>query len=70
MPAGRARMVAGERVAENDARRIDGRIEAGVLQRGIRDFEEVDALAAAAGFVLEEDRAMPANNRCIVWKRK
>ncbi len=38
-------------------------------KRGIRDFEEVDALAAAAGFVLKEDRAMPANNRCIVWKR-
>ncbi len=38
-------------------------------KRGIRDFEEVDALAAAAGFALKEDRTMPANNRCIVWKR-
>ncbi|MBN9460671.1 MAG: DUF938 domain-containing protein [Burkholderiales bacterium] len=38
-------------------------------KRGLRDFEEVDALAAAAGFELQEDRAMPANNRCIVWKR-
>jgi len=38
-------------------------------KRGIRDFEEVDALASASGFKLQEDRAMPANNRCIVWKR-
>lgn len=35
----------------------------------IRDFEAVDALARAAGLRLLEDRAMPANNRCLVWKR-
>jgi len=34
---------------------------------GIRDFETVNRLAAAAGFALVEDRAMPANNRCLVW---
>ena len=49
---------------------FDEALRSGNPKRGIRDFEEVDALAAAAGFVLEEDRAMPANNRCIVWKRK
>lgn len=38
-------------------------------RRGLRDFEEVDALAGAAGFALQEDREMPANNRCLVWKR-
>jgi cyclopropane fatty-acyl-phospholipid synthase-like methyltransferase len=38
-------------------------------QRGIRDFEAVDALANAAGLTLREDRAMPANNRCITWLR-
>ena len=37
--------------------------------RGIRDFEAVDALARAAGLSLLEDRAMPANNRCISWLR-
>lgn len=37
--------------------------------QGIRDFEKVDALARAAGFELLEDRAMPANNRCLVWQR-
>ncbi|WP_250624707.1 DUF938 domain-containing protein [Pinirhizobacter soli] len=35
----------------------------------IRDFEAVDALAAEAGFHLVDDRAMPANNRCIIWRR-
>ncbi len=38
-------------------------------RRGVRDFEKVDELARAAGFELVEDRAMPANNRCIVWER-
>lgn len=37
-------------------------------QRGIRDAEAVDALARAAGLVQVEDRAMPANNRCITWR--
>jgi len=37
---------------------------------GIRDFEAVDALAAGAGYVRAEDRAMPANNRCVVWTRR
>ncbi len=35
----------------------------------IRDAEAVDALAAAAGFALVDDIAMPANNRCRVWRR-
>jgi cyclopropane fatty-acyl-phospholipid synthase-like methyltransferase len=37
--------------------------------QGIRDFEAVDALARQAGLVLLEDRAMPSNNRCLVWQR-
>lgn len=36
---------------------------------GIRDFEAVDALARQAGLHLLEDRSLPANNRCIVWRR-
>ncbi len=35
----------------------------------IRDAEAVDALAADAGFTLIDDIAMPANNRCRVWRR-
>lgn len=36
---------------------------------GIRDFEAVDALAAAHGLRLVEDCAMPANNQALVWRR-
>ena len=36
---------------------------------GIRDFEAVDALAAAQGLRLVEDCAMPANNQTLVWRR-
>jgi cyclopropane fatty-acyl-phospholipid synthase-like methyltransferase len=36
---------------------------------GIRDAEAVDALAQGAGFALLADIAMPANNRCRVWRR-
>jgi cyclopropane fatty-acyl-phospholipid synthase-like methyltransferase len=36
---------------------------------GIRDFADVDALARSIGCTLAEDRAMPANNRTLVWRR-
>ncbi|MEH6580591.1 MAG: DUF938 domain-containing protein [Halioglobus sp.] len=35
----------------------------------IRHFEEVDGLAEAAGFCLQHDHAMPANNRLLVWRK-
>jgi len=35
----------------------------------IRDVEAVDALACRAGFDLVDDIAMPANNRCRMWRR-
>ena len=35
----------------------------------IRDFESVDALAVAAGFILRSDFDMPANNRLLVWQK-
>jgi SAM-dependent methyltransferase len=36
---------------------------------GIRDFENVDALAQSHGFALVQDSAMPANNRALIWRR-
>ncbi len=36
---------------------------------GIRNFEDVDSLARAAGLSLVRDVAMPANNRTLVWRR-
>ena len=38
-------------------------------ESGIRDFAAVDDLAHSIGFSLVEDRAMPANNRTLVWQR-
>jgi hypothetical protein len=35
----------------------------------VRDFEAVNALAAAAGLVLVADHALPANNPALVWRR-
>ena len=48
---------------------FDASLRADHPHRGIRDFEAVDALAQTAGLRLVEDRAMPANNRCITWGR-
>lgn len=36
---------------------------------GVRDFEEIDALAAGAGLELVEDFKMPANNRILLWRK-
>ncbi|MCX7165911.1 MAG: DUF938 domain-containing protein [Rhodocyclales bacterium] len=48
---------------------FDAWLKQSCSHQGIRDFEAVDALAAKAGLKLIEDRAMPSNNRCLVWKR-
>lgn len=37
---------------------------------GIRNIEDVDALARRAGLEASEDIAMPANNRILIWKRR
>lgn len=50
-------------------RNFDGWLKARDPRSGIRDFEAVDALARAQQLELQEDVAMPANNRCLVWRR-
>lgn len=37
---------------------------------GVRDFEAVNDLAHAQGLILQQDVAMPANNRTLVWRRE
>jgi hypothetical protein len=49
---------------------FDRSLKARAAHMGIRDFEQVDRLAQTAGFMLLEDAAMPANNRCLVWQHK
>jgi cyclopropane fatty-acyl-phospholipid synthase-like methyltransferase len=50
-------------------REFDASLRASDPRMGIRDFEAVDALARNIGLQLLEDAAMPANNRCLVWRR-
>ncbi len=50
-------------------RAFDGWLRARDPCSGIRDFEAVDALARSIGLQLVDDVAMPAHNRCIVWRR-
>lgn len=55
------------RALEPSNEQFDAWLKARDPQSGIRDFEAMQALAQAHGFVLAEDRAMPANNRSIWW---
>lgn len=48
---------------------FDASLKARSPLMGIRDFQAVDALARACAMTLAEDRALPANNRCLVWRR-
>jgi hypothetical protein len=50
-------------------RAFDGWLKERDPRSGLRDFEAVDALAAAIGLRLADDIAMPANNRCLAWRR-
>jgi trans-aconitate methyltransferase len=53
--------------ASNEA--FDASLKRQASHMGIRDAADVDALAKRAGFELVDDVAMPANNRCRVWRR-
>lgn len=54
--------------AESNAR-FDAWLRARDPVSGIRDIEKVTALAQSAGFALERDVEMPANNRTLLWRR-
>jgi SAM-dependent methyltransferase len=47
---------------------FDAMLHARDPQSGIRDFEEVDALARDVGFEFVADHPMPANNQALIWK--
>ena len=50
-------------------RAFDASLRARDPRMGIRDFEAVDGLARGIGLDLVDDIAMPANNRCLLWRR-
>ncbi|WP_110686744.1 DUF938 domain-containing protein [Salinicola aestuarinus] len=59
----------GQHTAASNAR-FDADLRARDASWGIRDLEAVDALAETAGLVREADYSMPANNACLVWRRR
>lgn len=58
----------GHYTSESNAR-FDEWLKARDPKSGIRNFEDVEALANAAGLTFQEDYAMPANNRIICWRK-
>ena len=59
----------GGQFTSHSNREFDASLKARDARMGIRDAEAVDALAAGIGLRLRDDVAMPANNRCRVWRR-
>ena len=59
---------AGRYTSESNAA-FDAQLKAAHPRQGLRDVEAVTALAQGAGFTLAEDRAMPANNRTLVFRQ-
>ena len=59
----------GGQFTSDSNRAFDASLRARDAKMGIRDFESIDALARGIGLRLVEDVAMPANNRCLVWRR-
>ncbi len=60
----------GGRFTSEGNRDFDARLKGDDPARGIRGFEDVDALAREAGMCLCADHEMPANNRILVWKNE
>ncbi|HEY5799752.1 MAG TPA: DUF938 domain-containing protein [Burkholderiaceae bacterium] len=59
----------GGRFSSDSNAAFDADLRARAAHMGIRDIEAMRELAGAAGLVLEEDVAMPANNRLLVFRR-
>lgn len=58
----------GRHTAESNAR-FDAFLRARDPLSGVRDFDDVDALARTQGLALLADQLLPANNRALVWRR-
>lgn len=58
----------GRHTAESNAR-FDAMLRARDPASGVRDVEDLAALARRCGMALAEDNAMPANNRLLVFRK-
>jgi len=59
----------GQHTAESN-QRFDERLRGDDPRWGVRDLDDVEAVATAAGFALPEIIAMPANNLSVVFRSK
>jgi hypothetical protein len=57
----------GSTAPSNDA--FDASLRAQDARWGVRDVDDLEALAREMGFALVESVAMPANNHTLVWRR-
>ena len=58
----------GEATSPSNAR-FDAMLRAREPAMGVRNFEDLDGLAAGNGLRLWRDYAMPVNNRSLVWRK-
>lgn len=58
----------GEHVNESNAR-FDERLKEKDPLMGVRDFDDLNRLADAAGLEFAQGYAMPANNRILLWRK-
>lgn len=57
----------GRHTSESNAR-FDRSLRAADPGMGVRDVDELARAAEAVGLTLAEDRALPANNRLLIWR--
>src|SRR6185312_10871999 len=57
----------GKPTSESNAR-FDAMLRGRDPSSGLRDFEAIERLASAAGFRIQDDAAMPANNRLLLFR--
>jgi len=60
-------MVNGSHTSESNAA-FDRSLREKAPHQGVRDVTVVDALARQAGLELLDQREMPSNNRCLIWR--
>ncbi|MGB1612213.1 MAG: DUF938 domain-containing protein, partial [Arenicellales bacterium] len=58
-----------DRALEPSNVEFDEWLKARDSQSGVRSFEQMCELATRNGFTLSQDRAMPANNRSLIFKK-
>ncbi len=58
-----------DRPLEESNRRFDRMLQSRDPEMGLRVVSDIERKAADHGFELADDRAMPANNRSLIWQR-